>query len=74
MQTEFTGTVVGGGLKLDRQINLPDNSRVTVAVEPLDEPPNQLKSGLDAWRKFCNDQPTNSGGRHYTREELHERC
>jgi hypothetical protein len=35
MKTETTGTVVAGTLQLDRHINLPDHSRVRVAVEPF---------------------------------------
>ncbi len=73
MRTEITGTVVAGGLQLDRPIEFPDNSRVRVAVEPLDEWHTRLQAGLKAWRQLCQERPINSGGRRYTRDELHER-
>ena len=72
MKTETTGTVVAGTLQLDRHINLPDHSRVRVAVEPLEEWRTRLRSGLKAWRQLIENRPINSGGRRYTRDELHE--
>jgi hypothetical protein len=73
MRTETTGTIVAGGLQLDAPIDLPDKSRVRVAVEPLEERPSRFPSGVDAWIRFCREHPVNSGGRRYTRDELHER-
>jgi hypothetical protein len=73
MKTETTGTVVGGALQLDQQVDLPDHSRVRVEVEPLDEWRVRFAAGLQAWRQLRQNQPINSGGRRYTRDELHER-
>jgi hypothetical protein len=73
MRTETTGTVVAGLLELDQRIDLPDHSRVRVAVEPVEEWRTRFKAGLQAWRQLRQNQPINSGGRRYTRDELHER-
>jgi hypothetical protein len=73
MKTETTGTIVAGTLKLDERLNLPDNSRVRVALEPLEEWQARFQSGLKAWRKLCEDHRLEFGGRRYTRDELHER-
>jgi hypothetical protein len=73
MRTETTGTVVAGLLELDQRLDLPDRSRVRVAVEPLDGWGGRFRSGLKAWRQLRQEKPINSGGRCYTRDELHER-
>jgi len=73
MKTEITGKIIGGGLLLYERIDLPDNSRVRVAVEPLEEWRGRFESGLKAWRQLCRRRPVNSGGRRYNRDELHER-
>jgi len=70
---ETTGTVVAGVLELDQRLDLPDYSRVRVAVEPLSEWRTRYKAGLKAWRQVRQNQRINSGGRRYTRDELHER-
>ncbi|NLF71199.1 MAG: hypothetical protein GX575_19380 [Candidatus Anammoximicrobium sp.] len=73
MKTETTGTIVAGVLQLDERIDLPDQSRVRVAVAPLEEWRTRFQTGLKAWKQLCHDRPANSGGRRYTRDELHER-
>jgi len=73
MKTETTGTVVAGVLELDERIDLPDHSRVRVALEPMEKTRTRLQAGLKAWLQLRQDKPINSGGRRYTRDELHER-
>jgi hypothetical protein len=73
MRTETTGTVVAGTLTLDQPLNLPDQSHVRVAVEPLEGWQPQFSAGLAAWRAFCEEHPVHSRGRRYSRDELHER-
>ena len=73
MRTEIAGTVVRGALDLDRPLNLPDQSRVIVWVEPVENWRTRLKEGLNSWREFCKQHPVHSGGRRYSRDELHER-
>jgi hypothetical protein len=73
MRTETTGTIVGGTLQLDECLDLPDHSRVRVAVVPVDEWPARFQAGLNAWKEARRHSPVNCGGRYYTRDELHER-
>lgn len=73
MKTETTGTILGGGLKLDEQITLPENSRVRVIIEEIEDSKSRFKEGLKAWKKTCEEHPIHAGGRRYTRDELHER-
>jgi hypothetical protein len=73
MRTETTGTVVHGSLQLDRPIDLPDQSRVHIAVESEDDWRVRFEVGLRALRKLCEDRPIHASGRRYTRDELHER-
>ena len=73
MITETTGTVVAGSLSLDQPLNLPDQSRVRVAVKPIEGRRPQLIAALDSWKVFCEEHPVHAGGRRYSRDELHER-
>ena len=73
MKTETTGTVVDGVLQLDECLDLPDHSRVRVAVEPMDQWTARFQAGLSAWKKARRHYPVNSRGSTYTRDELHER-
>jgi hypothetical protein len=73
MRTETTATVIDGGLELDQRLHLPDQSRVLVAIEPLEDWRDRYSAGLKSWKEFCDQHPVHSGGRRYTRDELHER-
>lgn len=73
MRAETLGTVVAGVLQLDEQLNLPDRSRVRVAVETLEGWQPRLSAGLESWKAFCDEHPVHAGGRRYSRDELHER-
>ena len=73
MTTQATGTIVAGAIKLDIPINLPDNSRVRVAIEPLEVATSKRREALKEWIAFCEQHPVHSGGLRYTRDELHER-
>lgn len=79
METQLTGTVIDGTLKLDRPLDLPNNSRVSVTIEPITGPSADTPTDAarrEAWERFMQriqERPVNSGGRHFTRDELHER-
>lgn len=73
MKTETLGTVVAGALRLDQQLDLPDQSRVRVAVESLEGWQPRFREGLESWKAFCDEHPVRAGGRRYSRDELHER-
>lgn len=77
MTTHTTGTVIDGQLQLDQPLALPNQSRVTVTVQPAAEIPSdwqeRFRKGLEAWKRLVEEHPIHSGGLHFTREELHER-
>ena len=72
MSTDVTGTVLGGALKLDQPLSLPDQSRVRVTIQPVVSNEGWLRA-LDALQRLRQEHPIRSGGRRYTRDELHER-
>jgi hypothetical protein len=71
--TQATGTINDGKVDLDQRIELPDNSRVRVAIEPLENWRTKFTAGLKQWMALCEQKPIRSGGRRFTRDELHER-
>ena len=73
MTTTLTGTFVDGAIQLDQPVNLPNHSRVTVQVQPLEDWRERMRRGLKGWREYRVQHPTGSGGLRFTREELHER-
>jgi hypothetical protein len=71
MKAELTATIVGGLLKPDQQLALPDQTRVKLTVETISPAPDAaawdaLKARLEKW-------PVHGGGKQFTRDELHER-
>ena len=73
MTTTLTGTFVDGAIQLDQPVNLPNHSRVTVQVQPLEDWRERMRRGLKGWREYRAQHPTGSGGLRFTREELPER-
>ena len=72
MPKRTTGTIVGGVLKFDDPVNLPDHCRVSVTVEPLSD----VERRLAAWNSIKERlrlRPIHVGDLHFTRDELHER-
>ncbi len=75
MKTEMTGTVVGGVLQLDGRLALPDRSRVLVKIEPIpgDAETSDARSAFESFKKLTEEHRIDSGGRRFSRDELHER-
>ena len=73
MTTVMTGTLIDGVVKLDETVNLPDNSRVSVSIEPIDHDPDKAKAALESFLKRADQRDFNSAGIRFTRDELHER-
>ena len=72
MTATLTGTFVDGAIQLDQPVSLPNHSRVTVQVQPLEDWRERMQRGLAGWRKFCDEHPTGSGGEKFNREALYE--
>jgi hypothetical protein len=72
MSSDLTATVLGGELKLDQPLLLPDQSRVRVTIQPIASN-DGWRLALDALDRLRRDQPIHSGGLRFTRDELHDR-
>lgn len=65
-------TVIGGLLKPDKDLGLPDETRVTITIQPVF---NREKSmaAMKQFIAFIEANPIHAGGLRFTREELNER-
>ena len=72
MTTQITATVVGGMLKPDENLQLAEQTRVNLTIEPIVEKtePAEAWKALKAW---IHQNPLHGLGRHLTRDGLHER-
>jgi hypothetical protein len=72
MTTHVNATVVGGLLRPDQSLPLPENTRVHLTIEPVADPlePAQAWAALKAW---IQENPLHGLERRLTRDELHER-
>ncbi|MCH8922118.1 MAG: hypothetical protein IIA67_03085 [Planctomycetes bacterium] len=73
MKADLTGTVIAGTLKLDEPVALPDQSRVRVTVESVDDSNEGWKPALDALKRLRDERPIRAGDLRYSRDELHKR-
>jgi hypothetical protein len=73
MQTSFSGIVLGGELQLDQQVPLADQSRVHVTIVPMEQNRGRWTQALNALEELKRQNPINSGGQRFTRDQLHER-
>ena len=73
MKSETTGTLIDGVVQLDKPINLPNHSRVSVSIEPMSIDPAQAQAAWESFKARIQQHPIHSSGRRFTREELHER-
>ena len=70
--TQTTATVVGGMLKPDESLQLPEQTRVHLTIEPLAE----QEEAAAAWRSlkaWIRANPLHGLGPRLSRDELHER-
>jgi hypothetical protein len=75
MIAKAVGTIDGDVIRLDQPLGLPDASRVELTIAPLDGSASRGRwdEFMDDLERLCDEQPMGSGGRRYTRDELHER-
>lgn len=73
MKALTTGTLIDGVVQLDQPVNLPNHSRVHVSIEPMSIDPAESRAAFEALKKRLQKRPIHSGGRRFTRDELHER-
>ena len=76
MITNYTGAIVDGTLQLDQRVELPDSSRVQVTITPCSSFPDwqqRWQLSLANMEQLKATRPISSGGKRFTREQLHER-
>ncbi|HVS39363.1 MAG TPA: antitoxin family protein [Gemmataceae bacterium] len=74
MTTRTTATFVNGMLKPDQALPLPEQSRVRLTIEPIEEwSPEKARAAWESLQARLKEHPIDSGGVRYTRDELHER-
>jgi len=71
--TKTTGTLIDGSVKLDEIVDLPNNIRVNVSLQPIVNDPLKAIAAWDRLQKRLSDRPVNSEGTKFTRDELHDR-
>lgn len=72
MRAELTATIVGGLLKPDEHLALPEQTRVKLTIEAIGTEPDAA-SAWNALKARLRQRPVHGGGNHFTRDELHER-
>jgi hypothetical protein len=71
---QITATVVGGMLKPDEALQLAEQTRVKLTIEPLEVwSPEKARAAWESLQARLKEHPIDSGGVRYTRDELHER-
>ena len=77
VNTQLEATVVDGTLELDQPVELPNQTRVRVFVEPVSALVNLTNRGREtgwaAMKRRIQERAIHAGRMHYTRDELHER-
>ena len=72
MMTQVTATVIGGMLKPDQSLALPDETRVNLTIEPITEK-REPAAAWEALKARLRQRPIDGPATHFTRDELHER-
>jgi len=74
MVTQVNATFVNGMLKPDEALPLPEQSRVRLTIEPIEQwSPEGAIAAWEALKALIAERPLHLGGKRYTRDELHER-
>jgi hypothetical protein len=72
VKTEITATIVGGVLRPDEALALPEHTRVRVTIETIDDPAESAVA-WQALKERLRRRPVHAGGQRFSRDELHER-
>jgi hypothetical protein len=72
MTSQVTATVVGGMLKPDQSLHLPEQTRVQLTIEPIVEHLDPV-AAWESLKARLRARPILGLGKRYTRDELHER-
>lgn len=74
---EFTGdisvTYENGVLRPDEQLNLPEGTRLRASIHGVAPDPKAAAAAMEAIRRISDSGVFRSGGRRFTRDQMHER-
>ncbi|MEX0867165.1 MAG: hypothetical protein WD030_07390 [Pirellulales bacterium] len=73
MKVVTTGTLFNGVVKLDGQVDLPNNCRVNISIESVESDARASEAALERFLKRAEERAFDSAGVRFTRDELHER-
>jgi hypothetical protein len=73
MPEAATGIIVGNTIHLDAPVKLPDETRVSVTVQPIIPVRAEALAAWEATKARLRERPIHGGGKRFTRDELHER-
>ncbi|HKB02537.1 MAG TPA: antitoxin family protein [Gemmataceae bacterium] len=74
MTTRVEATLTNGVLKPDRPLPLPDQTRVRLTVEPIEEwSPEKARAAWEALQARLKERPLHLGSKRFTRDELYDR-
>ncbi len=74
MTTQRTATVVSGVFKPDQPLPLPEQTRVKLTVEPIENwSPEKALAAWENFKTLLKEHPLHLGGKRYSRDELYER-
>jgi hypothetical protein len=72
MSQTITGIVVDGELRLDRPLTLPNQTAVSVTIQPV---ASERTDAIAAWESLqarLAERPIHGGGKRFSRDELYE--
>jgi predicted DNA-binding antitoxin AbrB/MazE fold protein len=70
---EISVTWTGGVLKPDQRLNLPEGTRLRAVIRPPAPDPAAAAEAMETIRRISESGVFRSGGRRFTRDEMHER-
>lgn len=70
---EISVTYTNGVLKPDERLDLPEGTRLRAVIQPAAPDPVAAEEAMETIRRIRESGAFRSGGRKYTRDEMHER-
>lgn len=70
---EISVTYVNGVLKPDQRLNFPEGTRLRAVISPEAPDPETAAKAMETIRRISESGVFRSGGRKFTRDEMHER-
>ena len=70
---EVSLTYTNGVLKPDQRLNLPEGARVRALISTESPDPEKAAKAMETIRRISESGAFRSGGRKFTRDEMHER-